>query len=135
MLKNLLGIELSELRTALIFSYIGSFLLMATGLIFALPSIIIEFTSDAPDFGTFAWILVVAGLLRLILTYLYANGTKSIFYVLIVLSFLKVIEIPAAIAGENVGFIIWYPLLTGLIEVIFLVNIFSKSAREEHKSN
>ena len=135
MLKNLLGIELSELRTALIFSYIGSFLLMATGLIFALPSILIEFTSDAPDFGTFAWILVVAGLLRLILTYLYANGTKSIFYVLIVLSFLKVIEIPAAIAGENVGFIIWYPLLTGLIEVIFLINIFSKSAREEHKSN
>ena len=135
MLKNLLGIELSELRTALIFSYIGSFLLMATGLIFALPSIFIEFTSDALDFGTFAWILVGAGLLRLILTYLYANGTKSIFYVLIVLSFLKVIEIPAAIAGENVGFIIWYPLLTGLIEVIFLINIFSKSAREEHKSN
>ena len=66
---------------------------------------------------------------------MYANGTKSIFYVLIVLSFLKVIEIPAAIAGENVGFIIWYPLLTGLIEVIFLINIFSKSAREEHKSN
>jgi hypothetical protein len=108
---------------------------MATGLIFALPSIFIEFTSDAPDFGTFAWILVGAGLLRLILTYLYANGTKSIFYVLIVLSFLKVIEIPAAIVGENVGFIIWYPLLTGLIEVIFLINIFSKSAREEHKSN
>ena len=135
MLKNLLGIELSELRTALIFSYIGSFLLMATGLIFALPSIFIEFTSDAPDFGTFAWILVGVGLLRLILTYLYANGTKSIFYVLIALSFLKVIEIPAAIVGENFGFIIWYPLLTGLIEVIFLINIFSKSAREEHKSN
>ena len=135
MLKNLLGIELSELRTALMFSYIGSFLLMATGLIFALPSIFIEFTSDAPDFGTLAWILVGVGLLRLILTYLYANGTKSIFYVLIVLSFLKVIEIPAAIAGENVGFMIWYPLLTGLIEVIFLINIFSKSAREEHKSS
>ena len=135
MLKNLLGIELSELKTALIFSYIGSFILMATGLMFALPSIFVEFTSDAPDFGTFAWILVGVGFLRLILTYLYANGTKSIFYILIVLSFLKVIEIPAAIVGESAGFIVWYALLTGIVEVLFLVNIFSKSAREENKSN
>tara|TARA_B100000902_G_C26948907_1_gene734783 strand:- start:248 stop:655 length:408 start_codon:yes stop_codon:yes gene_type:complete len=135
MLKNLLGIELSELKTALIFSYIGSFILMATGLMFALPSIFIEFTSDAPDFGTFAWILVGVGFLRLILTYLYANGTKSIFYILIVLSFLKVIEIPAAIVGESAGFIVWYALLTGIVEVLFLINIFSKSAREENKSN
>lgn len=134
MLKNLLGIDLSELRTALIFSYIGSFLLMAAGLIFASPSIFIEFTSDAPDFGTFAWILVGVGLLRLIITYLYANGAKALFYVLIVLSILKVIEIPLAIVGENVGFIVWYPLLTGLVEVFFLINIFSKSAREENNS-
>ena len=135
MLKNLLGIELSELRTALIFSYIGSFLLLATGLFFALPSIFVEFASDAPDFGTFAWILVGVGFLRLVLTYLYANGTKSIFYILILLSILKVIEIPAAIAGENIGFIVWYPLLTGLVEVLFLINIFSKSAREENSSD
>ena len=135
MLKNLLGIELSELKTALIFSYIGSFILMATGLMFALPSIFVEFTSDAPDFGTFAWILVGVGFMRLILTYLYANGTKSIFYILIVLSFLKVIEIPAAIVGESAGFIVWYALLTGIVEVLFLINIFSKSAREENKSN
>jgi hypothetical protein len=108
---------------------------MATGLMFALPSIFIEFTSDAPDFGTFAWILVGVGFLRLILTYLYANGTKSIFYILIVLSFLKVIEIPAAIVGESAGFIVWYALLTGIVEVLFLINIFSKSAREENSSD
>ena len=134
MFKNLLGTELSELRIALIFSYLGSFLLMAIGLIFALPSVFIEFTSDAPDFGTFAWILFAVGFLRLVFTYLYANGTKVLFYVLIALSILKFIEILAAIVGENVGFMVWYPILTGLVEVIFLINIFSKSAREENKS-
>ena len=54
---------------------------------------------------------------------------------IIVLSFLKVIEIPAAIVGESAGFIVWYALLTGIVEVLFLINIFSKSAREENKSN
>ncbi len=42
MFRNLLGIELSQLRFALMCSYVGGILLMATGLIFALPSIFIE---------------------------------------------------------------------------------------------
>ncbi len=76
MFRNLLGIELSQLRFALMCSYVGGILLMATGLIFALPSIFIEFTNDAPDFSTFAWILVVVGVARLISTYFYAMGKK-----------------------------------------------------------
>ena len=80
MLRNLLGIELSQLRFALLCSYIGGILLIITGLTFALPSIFVEFTSDAPDFGTFAWILVIVGLLRLVVTYLYATGRKFLFY-------------------------------------------------------
>ena len=40
MFRNLLGIELSQLRFALICSYVGGILLMATGLIFALPSVL-----------------------------------------------------------------------------------------------
>ena len=134
MLRNLLGIELSQLRFALLCSYIGGILLIITGLTFALPSIFVEFTSDAPDFGTFAWILVIVGLLRLVVTYLYATGRKFLFYLIILFSILKVIEIPAAIAGETVGFIIWYALLTGIIELFLLVNIFSKNARQENKS-
>ena len=134
MLRNLLGIELSQLRFALLCSYIGGIILIITGLTFALPSIFVEFTSDAPDFGTFAWILVIVGFLRLVVTYLYATGRKFLFYLIILFSILKVIEIPAAIAGETIGFIIWYALLTGIIELFLLVNIFSKNARHENKS-
>ena len=134
MLRNLLGIELSQLRFALLCSYIGGILLIITGLTFALPSIFVEFTSDAPDFGTFAWILVIVGLLRLVVTYLYVTGRKFLFYLIILFSILKVIEIPAAIAGETIGFIIWYALLTGIIELFLLINIFSKNARHENKS-
>ncbi|MBA47111.1 MAG: hypothetical protein CL893_03380 [Dehalococcoidia bacterium] len=132
MFRNLLGIELSQLRFALMCSYIGSFVLMATGLMFALPSIFIEFTNDAPDFSTFAWILVVVGIVRFISTYMYAMGKKFLFYIVIALSILKIIEIPAAVIGESTGFIIWYVLLTGIIELLLLLNIFSKNAREEH---
>ena len=132
MFRNLLGIELSQLRFALMCSYIGSFLLMATGLMFALPSIFIEFTNDAPDFSTFAWILVVVGIVRFISTYMYAIGKKFLFYIVIALSILKIIEILAAVIGESIGFIIWYVLLTGTIELLLLLNIFSKNAREEH---
>ena len=134
MLRNLLGIELSQLKFALLCSYIGGILLIITGLTFALPSIFVEFTSDAPDFGTFAWILVIVGFLRLVVTYLYATGRKFLFYLIILFSILKVIEIPAAIAGETIGFIIWYALLTGIIELFLLINIFSKNARHEDKS-
>ena len=134
MLRNLLGIELSQLKFALLCSYIGGILLIITGLTFALPSIFVEFTSDAPDFGTFAWILVIVGFLRLVVTYLYATGRKFLFYLIILFSILKVIEIPAAIAGETIGFIIWYALLTGIIELFLLINIFSKNARHEIKS-
>ncbi len=105
---------------------------MATGLMFALPSIFIEFTNDAPDFSTFAWILVVVGIVRFISTYMYAMGKKFLFYIVIALSILKIIEIPAAVIGESTGFIIWYVLLTGIIELLLLLNIFSKNAREEH---
>ena len=134
MLRNLLGIELSQLKFALLCSYIGGILLIITGLTFALPSIFVEFTSDAPDFGTFAWILVIVGFLRLVVTYLYATGRKFLFYLIILFIILKVIEIPAAIAGETIGFIIWYALLTGIIELFLLINIFSKNARHENKS-
>ena len=129
MFRNLLGTELSHLRFALMCSYVGGILLMITGLLFALPSIFIEFTNDAPDFSTFAWILVVA---RLISTYLYAMGKKFFYYIIIGLSILKIIEIPAASIGESIGFVIWYVLLTGIIELLLLLNIFSKNAREEH---
>ena len=84
MFRNLLGTELSHLRFALMCSYVGGILLMATGLIFALPSIFIEFTNDAPDFSTFAWILVVVGVARLISTYLYAMGKKFFYYIIMV---------------------------------------------------
>ena len=39
MLRNLLGIELSQLKFALLCSYIGGILLIITGLTFALPSL------------------------------------------------------------------------------------------------
>jgi hypothetical protein len=48
MLKHLIGVEISPLRSALIFSYIGGILLVVIGLTFALPSTWVIFKDDFP---------------------------------------------------------------------------------------
>ena len=80
MLKHLIGVEISPLRSALIFSYIGGILLIVIGLTFALPSTWVIFKDDFPGEGGFPWILASVGLIRIIFTYLFSRGIKFLYY-------------------------------------------------------
>ena len=133
MLRNLLGIEISQLRFALLCSYIGGVFFIVAGLMFALPSVAIESLNDAASVGGI--VLFALGLFRLVVTYLYASGIAYFYYTVIALSILTVINIPLTAVGENLGFLLWYIFLTAIIELLLLVNIFSKNARAEHKFN
>ena len=133
MLKHLIGLEISPLRSALIFSYIGGLLLIVIGLSFALPSTWVIFRDDFPGVE-FCWALVSVGILRILFTYLFARGIKIFYYLIILGSIIKVIELPLAGFNESAGFAIWYLILTGIPEILLLINIFNPKAREEFKS-
>ena len=133
MLKHLIGLEISPLRSALIFSYIGGLLLIVIGLSFALPSTWVIFRDDFPGVE-FCWALASVGILRILFTYLFARGIKIFYYLVILGSIIKVIELPLAGFNESAGFAIWYLILTGIPEILLLINIFNPKAREEFKS-
>ena len=133
MLINILGIEISELRFALLCSYVGGIFFIVAGLMFALPSVAIESLNDAASVGGI--VLAIVGMLRIIATYLYANGINYFYFSVIAFSILTLINIPLTAIGENLGFIAWYIILTAIIELLLLTNIFSKNARNEHISN
>ena len=133
MLKHLIGLEKSPLRSALIFSYIGGLLLIVIGLSFALPSTWVIFRDDFPGVE-FCWALASVGILRILFTYLFARGIKIFYYLIILGSIIKVIELPLAGFNESAGFAIWYLILTGIPEILLLINIFNPKAREEFKS-
>ena len=133
MLKHLIGLEKSPLRSALIFSYIGGLLLIVIGLSFALPSTWVIFRDDFPGVE-FCWALASVGILRILFTYLFARGIKIFYYLIILGSIIKVIELPLAGFNESAGFAIWYLILTGIPEILLLINIFNPKTREEFKS-
>ena len=126
MLKHLIGLEISPLRSALIFSYIGGLLLIVIGLSFALPSTWVIFRDDFPGVE-FCWALASVGILRILFTYLFARGIKNFYYLIILGSIIKVIELPLAGFNESAGFAIWYLILTGIPEILLLINIFNPS--------
>ena len=134
MFKNLIGIDISPLRSAMIFSYIGGLLLITIALTFALPSTWIIFEEEFHEVKSFCWILFAVGIGRILFTYLFARGIKFFFYLIILGSLLKVLELPLAASNESVGFAIWYLIVTGIPEILLLINIFNPKAREELKS-
>ena len=134
MFKNLIGIDISPLRSAMIFSYIGGLLLITIALTFALPSTWIIFEEEFHEVKSFCWILLAVGFARILFTYLFARGIKFFFYLIILGSLFKVLELPLAASNESVGFAIWYLIVTGIPEILLLINIFNPKAREELKS-
>ena len=134
MFKNLIGIDISPLRSAMIFSYIGGLLLITIALTFALPSTWIIFEEEFHEVKSFCWILFAVGIARILFTYLFARGIKFFFYLIILGSLLKVLELPLAASNESVGLAIWYLIVTGIPEILLLINIFNPKAREELKS-
>ena len=126
--KFLTGTEIGHLQTGLILSQIGGLLLVFTSLFLLLPSSEVKVDGSAPVF-----ILLVVGLIRILAPILVGRGSKIAFWVVIVLSVLKLIECFAAAIGNNIEFI-WYIPVTGLIEVGVLIHLLSPKGRAELNS-
>ena len=126
--KFLTGTEIGHLQTGLILSQIGGLLLVFTSLFLLLPSSEVKVDGGAPVF-----ILLVFGLIRILAPILVGRGSKIAFWVVIVLSVLKLIECFAAAIGNNIEFI-WYIPVTGLIEVGVLIHLLSPKGRAELNS-
>ena len=126
--KFLTGTEIGHLQTGLILSQIGGLLLVFTSLFLLLPSSEVKVDGGAPVF-----ILLVVGFIRILAPILVGRGSKIAFWVVIVLSVLKLIECFAAAIGNNIEFI-WYIPVTGLIEVGVLIHLLSPKGRAELNS-
>ena len=124
--KLLTGKEIGHLQTGLILSQVGGLILIFTGLMVLLPSRI--FTFD--DIGSFVWIILGVGIIRMLAPILVGKGSKIAFWVIIVLSVLKLIESFLATIGDNLEFI-WYIPVTGLVEVGVLIHLLNPKARAE----
>ena len=126
--KFLTGTEIGHLQTGLILSQIGGLLLVFTSLFLLLPASEVEVDGGAPIL-----ILLVVGLIRILAPIMVGRGSKIAFWVVIVLSVLKLLECFAAAIGNNLEFI-WYIPVTGLIEVGVLIHLLSPKGRVELNS-
>ena len=124
--KFLTGKEIGHLQTGLILSQVGGLILIFMGLMVLLPSRL--FTFD--DIGGFIWIILGLGIIRMLAPILVGKGSKIAFWVVIVLSVLKLIECFLATIGDNLEFI-WYIPVTGLVEVGVLIHLLNPKARAE----
>ena len=126
--KFLTGTEIGHLQTGLILSQIGGLLLVFTSLFLLLPASEVEVDGGAPIL-----ILLVAGLIRILAPIMVGRGSKIAFWIVIILSVLKLLECFAAAIGNNLEFI-WYIPVTGLIEVGVLIHLLSPKGRAELNS-
>ena len=126
--KFLTGTEIGHLQTGLILSQIGGLLLVFTSLFLLLPASEVEVDGGAPIL-----ILLVVGLIRILAPIMVGRGSKIAFWVVIVLSVLKLLECFAAAIGNNLEFI-WYIPVTGLIEVGVLIHLLSPKGPVELNS-
>ena len=123
--KFLTGTEIGHLQTGLILSQIGGLLLVFTSLFLLLPASEVEVDGGAPIL-----ILLVVGLIRILAPIMVGRGSKIAFWIVIILSVLKLLECFAAAIGNNLEFI-WYIPVTGLIEVGVLIHLLSPKGRAE----
>ena len=126
--KFLTGTEIRHLQTGLILSQIGGLLLVFTSLFLLLPASEVEVDGGAPIL-----ILLVVGLIRILAPIMVGRGSKIAFWIVIILSVLKLLECFAAVIGNNLEFI-WYIPVTGLIEVGVLIHLLSPKGRAELNS-
>tara|TARA_B100000408_G_C10244701_1_gene200827 strand:- start:141 stop:533 length:393 start_codon:yes stop_codon:yes gene_type:complete len=126
--KFLTGTEIGHLQTGLILSQIGGLLLVFTSLFLLLPASEVEVDGGAPIL-----ILLVVGLIRILAPIMVGRGSKIAFWIVIILSVLKLLECFAAAIGNNLEFI-WYIPVTGLIEVGVLIHLLSPKGRAELNS-
>ena len=127
--KFLTGKEIGHLQTGLILSQVGGLILIFMGLMVLLPSRI--FTFD--DIGGFVWVILGVGVIRVLAPILVGRGSKVAFWVVIVLSVVKLTESFAATVGDSSEHLqfYWYLAVTGSVEVGVLIHLLNPKARAE----
>ena len=122
--KFLTGTELGPLQTGLILSQLGGFVLVFTALFFKFPSESIIVTDEAPLI-----IFLIAGLIKIAAPILVGKGIKIVFWIVVGLSVLKLIESVLASIDPNPMFV-WI-IVTGVIEIGALIHLLNPKARAE----
>ena len=127
--KFLTGKEISNLQTGLIFSQAAGLLWVFLGLMFLFPSDTITVNDGGPPVP----LLLLIGVLRILLPIIIARGVKILFWVLVVLSILAVVNGFLAPMNNNIQFI-WFLPLSVLVEIAVLYNLLSPKGRQELKN-
>ena len=122
--KFLTGTELGPLQTGLILSQLGGFVLVFTALFLMFPSESIIVTDEAPLI-----IFLIAGLIKIAAPILVGKGIKIVFWIVVGLSVLKLIESVLASIDPNPMFV-WI-IVTGVIEIGALIHLLNPKARAE----
>ena len=99
-----------------------------TGFFLLLPSSSVTVNGGAPIL-----ILLAVGLIRILAPILVGRGSKIAFWVVIVLSVVKLIESFIATVGDSSEHLqfYWYLAVTGLVEVGVLIHLLNPKARAE----
>ena len=129
MFKLLTGKEIGHLQTGLILSQVGGIIMIFMGLMVLWPSRLMIFD----DIGGFVWIILGLGIIRVLAPILAGKGSKIVFWIVVALSVLKLVESFLATVGdpkESLGWY-WYLILTGGIEVGVLIHLLNPKARAE----
>tara|TARA_B100002049_G_C15867498_1_gene286034 strand:+ start:170 stop:577 length:408 start_codon:yes stop_codon:yes gene_type:complete len=128
--KFLTGKEIGHLQTGLILSQIGGLILIFMGLMVLLPSRMFD---GVDEIGGVGWIIVGVGIIRMLAPVLVGKGSKIAFWVVIVLSVLKLIESFIATVGDSSEHLqfYWYLAVTGLLEIGVLLHLLNPKARTE----
>jgi len=119
-------VPLQIIPSGLILPQAGGLLLMFTALLFLLPASEVTI-SRGP--GDAVCKLLVVRLIRLLLPMRVAKGLKISFYLVILLSVLKLSEGFAATIGNDLQFI-WHLFPTGLTEVGVLIHLLNPKAQK-----
>ena len=136
MFKLLIGTEISSLRSALIFSHVGGLMLIFMGgIVWNFKVNDAALASSTPDFVPY--MLIAVGVLRILFTIIAGQGYKIAFYIVILLSVLKLIElIPASMGSDfdHISDFLYIPI-TGVIEIALLWFVSRKSTWNELKKS
>ena len=84
-------------------------------------------------FQPYIWIILGLGIIRVLAPILAGKGSKIVFWVVVALSILKLIESFLATVGDPEDILgwYWYLVLTGGIEVGVLIHLLNPKARAE----
>lgn len=127
--RFLTGKEIGHLHAGLILSQVGGIILIFMALMVIFPSRLFAFE----EIGGVIWIFFGLGLIRILAPILVGKGSKIAFWIVVVLSVLKLIESFIATVGdpkESFGWY-WYLFLTGGLEVGVLIHLLNPKARAE----